>query len=387
MAEVALALVLLAGAGLLIKGFARLRSVDPGFNPEHLVSIFVQLPPTRYYDIPKQTYFRREVLNRLNSLPGIRAAMVGDLPLTGSGVSHRLAFEGRAPAALGDEPEVDSFGVMGDYFRVMQIPMVAGRAINTMDREDQPLVAVINEALARQYFGRANPLGRRIRWARDTGAPLWMTIVGVAADVKQYSLASPSYPGVFTPFAQSNENWRRWMCVVIRSSETSPAAVAAVKRQIWSLDSEIPLNRIQSMDELVRLSLGERRFNMFLLGLFAAVAVLLAAVGLYGVVSYSVSRRTHEIGIRVAVGASRGAVFRMVMTYCAGLAAIGLVAGLLGTLALTRSMTSLLFGVTPTDPATLTAAVALMIAVVLLASFIPARRAVRIDPAAALRDE
>jgi len=385
--EIALALVLLAGAGLLIKGFARLRAVDPGFNPAHVISIDIQLSATRYAGIPKQIGLRREMLARLNALPGLRAALVGDAPLSGSELTHSLAIEGRPPVPEGDEPMVDTSCMMGDYFGVMQIPLRAGRTLTDRDREGQPLVAVINEALARRQFPHQNPIGQRIRWARETGPPRWMTIVGVAADVKQYSLAQPPYPAVFTPFAQSDEAWRRWMSIVVRMPDSSTGLIRAVKRQIWSLDSEIPLNRIQSMDELVSLSFAERRFNMFLLGLFAGLAMVLSALGIYGVMSYTVSRRKHEIGIRMAVGARRGDVLKLVMQQGAGLAAVGLGAGILGALGLTRLLKSLLFGVSPVDPATLAAVVLLMLAVVLMACLVPARRAMKVDPLVALRDE
>jgi len=386
-AEVALAMVLLAGAALLIRTFAHLRAVDPGFNPAHLAAISIQLPAARYSEIPTQTRFRRTLLTELNSLPGIRAAMVGDAPLNGGEVTHSIAFEGRPPVPTGDEPEVDSFCVMGDYFRVMQIPLRTGRLLNDMDREGQPLVAAINEAMARQHFPHQNPIGQRIRWGRETGPPRWMTIVGVVADVKQYSLAEATYPAVFIPFAQSNEAWRRWMSVMVRAPDLSSGRIAAVKGRIWALDSQIPLNRIQSMDELLRRSLAERRFNTFLLGLFAGLAMILCAVGVYGVMSYNVSRRTQEIGIRIAVGARRGDVLRLVMEQGAVLAAAGLSAGTLAAVAVTRWMKSLLFGITPTDPATFAVAVLIMLAVVLLACLVPARRAAKVDPMVALRDE
>ncbi|HLY16953.1 MAG TPA: ABC transporter permease [Bryobacteraceae bacterium] len=385
--EMAMALVLLAGSGLLIKGFARLRAVEPGFNPAHVISIDMQLPANRYAETTKQTQFRRELLDRLNALPGIQAAMVGDAPLNGSEVGHRLAFEGRPAASTGDEPEVDTFCVMGDYFRVMQVPLRAGRTLTDADREDQPLAVVVNQALVRQYFAGRNPIGQRIRYARETGPPRWMTIVGVAGDIKQYSLAQPALPAIFTPFAQSNENWRRWMSVVLRTPDASAGLIPAAKREIWALDSQIPLNRIRSMDDLLRASLAERRFNMFLLSLFAGLATTLAAVGLYGVMSYSVSQRTQEIGIRIAIGAGRGDVLQFVMRQGARLAAFGLAAGILSALALTRLMTSLLFAVTPNDPATLATVVVLMTAVVLAACWVPARRAMKVDPMVALRYE
>jgi putative ABC transport system permease protein len=385
--EIALALILLAGTGLLIKSFARLRSVDPGFDPAHVIAINVQLPATRYAEIPKQIQFRRALLDRLNALPRTQAAMVGDVPLNGDETTHSVAFEGRPPVAEGDEPEVDTFCVMGDYFRLMRIPLREGRTFTPEDREDHPLVAVINEALGRKYYAGQNPIGQRIRWARETGPPRWMTIVGVVGDVKQYSLADPPYPAVFTPFAQTNEAWRRWMSVVVRMPDSSGSMIPAIKREMWALDSQLPLNRIQSMDELLGLSLAERQFNMALLGLFAGLALILVAVGIYGVVSYSVSQRTHEIGIRMAVGARRVDVLKLVIGQGIRLAVVGLAAGIVGAVALTRLMTKLLFGVAPNDPAALSVVVLLMLAVVLLACLIPARRAMRVDPMVALRHE
>jgi putative ABC transport system permease protein len=386
-AEMAMALVLLAGAGLLIKGFARLRGVDPGFNPTNLLSIYIQLPATRFAEIPRQTSFRRELLARLQSLPGIQAALIEDFPLTDSEVEHSLAIEGRPPVPIGDEPEVDANCTMGDYFRVMQIPLRSGRFLSDMDRENQPLVAVVNEALARQYFAQQNPIGQRIRWARDTGAPRWMTIVGVVADTKQFSLAEPAFPAVFIPFAQSNEPWRRWMSVALRMPDSSGKLIPQVKRQIWSLDNQIPLNRMLSMQELLRVSLAERRFNMFLLALFAALATTLTAIGIYGVMSYGTAQRTHEFGIRMAMGARNKDVLSLVIQEGARLAAVGLGVGIFGALALTRFMKGLLFGVTPTDPTIFICVALLMTAVVLAACCIPARRAMRVDPLVALRHE
>lgn len=385
--QLALAMILLAGSGLLIRSFARLHAVDPGFNPDHLTSISMQLPATRYDTIAQQTQFRRGLLEKLNSLPGVEAAMVGDIPLNGGRLIHNVVIEGQPPQPLGAEPEVDTFCVMGDYFRVMQIPLRAGRALTDMDREDHPLVAVINQAMARQLFAGQDPVGQRIRWARDTDPSRWMTVVGVVGDVKQASLAAPAYPAVFTPFSQSNEAWRRWMSVVVRAADNSASLLPATKKQIWSLDSGIPVDHVSGMDAILAKSLSERRFNMTLLTLFAGLAASLAFVGIYSVMSYTVSQRTHEIGIRMAVGARRADVLKLIMSQGALLAAVGLAAGILCGFAVTRVMTSLLFDVTPTDPVAIAAATLVMLVMVLLACYFPARRAIGIDPTQSLRYE
>jgi putative ABC transport system permease protein len=384
--QLALALILLTGAGLLIRSFARLHAMDPGFDPQHVLAIPMRLPATRYAEIPTQTRFRRELLDRLNALPGVKAAMVGDPPLNGNHMTHRLAIEGRTSDAIGVEPEVDTMCVMGDYFGVMRAPMLRGRGLTEMDREGHPLVAVVNEALARAFFRGTNPIGQRIRWARDPDER-WMTIVGVAGDLKQSSLAKPAYPAVFTPFAQSDEAWRRWMSVMVRTEGDPDGALPGIKRAVWSLDGGIPLDHIESMDAMVGESLSERRFDTVLLGLFAGLAVMLSAIGVYGMMAYAVSQRTQEIGIRMAIGARRGDVVAMVMRQGAWLAMTGLVAGVTGAFALTRVMVSLLFDVAPGDPLTFVTVTVLMLALTLLAAYIPARRASRVDPMLALRYE
>ena len=313
--------------------------------------------------------------------------MVGDIPLNGGRLTHNLTIEGQPPQPPGAEPEVDTFCVMGDYFQVMQIPLREGRGLTDMDREDHPLVAVINQAMARQLFAGQNPIGQRIRWARDTDPARWMSIVGVVGDVKQASLAAPAYPAVFTPFSQSDEAWRRWMSVVVRASDNSASLLPAMKGQIWSLDNRIPVDHVLGMDTVMGKSLSERRFNMTLLTLFAGLAASLAFVGIYSVMSYTVSQRTHEIGIRMAVGARRNDVLKLIAGQGAFLALVGLGAGILGGFAVTRVMTSLLFDVTPTDPVTIAAATVVMMVVVLLACYFPARRAIGIDPIQSLRYE
>ena len=385
--ELAVALVLLVGAGLLIKGFSRLSSINPGFNSANVMTMYLQLPKTRYGEIPKQTQFRRELLTRLNSLPGVQAAMVTDIPLGGNYVGHRFVIAGRPPVAVGGEPKVQTLSVMGDYFHVMQIPLRAGRDFTPLDREGQPLAAIVNEEMVREFFPHENPIGMRIRWAGDTGPPQWMTIIGVAGDVKHSGLNQPTDPAVYTPFSQNDEAWRRFMTLAIRARDVSPGLVEEVKKQIWSVDGQIPVSDVYAMDELIAVSLAQQRFNMLLLGLFAALALILAAVGIYGAMAYAVNQRTHEIGIRTALGAQRRDVLRLVMRDGAKIALFGIASGIAGALALTRLMASLLFEVKPTDPATFAGVAILLALVALAACYIPARRAMRVDPMVALRYE
>ncbi|MGH9902725.1 MAG: ABC transporter permease, partial [Pyrinomonadaceae bacterium] len=209
--EVSLALVLLVGAGLLVKSFWGLRTVDPGFDPGRVLTMRLELPETRYREIPKQTQFRERVVEAVNALPGAQAALVSEVPMSGDALFHNFVIEGRPPIAEGDEPELHSRSVGGDYFGVMRIPVRAGRGLTPRDREGSPLVGVVNEAMARQYFAGESPLGKRIRWARMEGEPQWITIVGVVGDVRQFGLDQPEEPAVYTPYAQSLQPWKRWM--------------------------------------------------------------------------------------------------------------------------------------------------------------------------------
>jgi putative ABC transport system permease protein len=327
------------------------------------------------------------LLTRLNSLPGVEAAMVSDIPLGGNYVGHRFVIDERPPVAVGGEPEAQTLSVMGNYFGVMRIPVRAGRDFNAMDREEQPLVAIVNEETVREFFPHENPIGARIRWAGDTGPPRWMTIVGVVGDVKHSGLIQPTDPALYTPFAQSEERWRRFMTLAIRSRDGSPGLVEEVKKQIWNLDGQLPVSDVHAMDELIAVSLAQQRFNMMLLGIFATLALVLAAVGIYGAMAYAVNQRTHEIGIRSALGAQRGDVLRLIMRDGAKIALFGIAFGIAGALAMTRLMASLLFEVKPTDPATFSGVAVLLALVTLAACYIPARRAMRVDPMVALRYE
>ena len=386
-AELALALILLAGAGLLIKGFLRLRFVDPGFNPANVITMYLQLPGTRYPQIPMQTNFRRELLARINSLPGVEAAMITDLPLAGNFVGHRVVVDGQGTLPEGTEPIVQTLSVMGEYFGVMQIPIRNGRAFGAMDREGHPRVAIVNEEFVRELLPGQNPIGARIDWTRSSDPPEWMTIIGVAGDVKHSGLNQPVDPAVYAPFSQNDEAWRKFMTLVIRTRVPEAGLVEDVKKQVWSLDSQIPVSGIQSMDDLLSVSVAEQRFNMLLLGSFAALAVALAAVGIYGMVAYRVNQRTHEIGVYMALGAQHRDVLRMVMKDGVKLGMLGIVLGLAGAIALTRVMVGVLFEVKPTDPATLIGMAFLLAVVAMLACYIPARRALGIHPMTALRRE
>ena len=384
--ELALALLLLVGAGLLIKGFWRLRAVEPGFAPEHVLTMRMELPEARYKEIPKQEQFRERALEAINSLPGVEAALVSEIPLGGDALNHNFIIEGRPPISTGEEPELYSRSVAGNYFHAMKIPLIKGRDFTKQDREDAPLVGIINEAMARQYFPDQEPIGARVRWARAEGEH-WITIVGVAGDVKHFGLDQPEEPAIYTPYAQFREPWKRWMSVVARS-DGDPATIAnMVKAQIWRIDSQIPVTRVHTMTEVMATSVASQRFNMLLLGLFAGVALVLASVGIYGVMAYSVTQRTHEIGVRMALGARERDVLKMIVGQGLRLILIGVAVGVTGAFAMTRLMSSLLFGVSAIDAPTFLAVSALLTMVALAACHIPARRAMKVDPMIALRYE
>jgi putative ABC transport system permease protein len=381
--ELAVALVLLVGAGLLVKTFWNLRSVDPGFNPENLVTMRVELPETRYEDVASQTRFRKQVLAGMNSLPGVQAAMISELPLSGDSLNHDFLIENRPPIAPGDEPSLETRSVLGDYFKVMQIPLQRGRDFAAPDFDEKaPMVGIANETLVRQYFQNEDPLGKRIRWARNPQVQ-WITIVGVVGDVKHFGLDVPEEPALYTPYTQINP-WKRWMSIAAR---TQGNVSADLKQQIWKVDSQLPVTRLETMSEVAASSFAARRFNMSLLSVFAGLALVLAAIGIYGVMSNAVTQRTQEIGIRLALGARAIDVLKLIIRDGLVLVSIGVALGLAGAYALTRLMTTLLFGVTPTDGLTIVVVSAVLTGIALLACFIPARRATRVDPLVALHYE
>jgi len=384
--ELAVALVLLVGAGLLIKTFWKLRSVEPGFNPDHLITMRVELPEARYEDVASQTRFRKQVLAGMNSLPRVQAAMISELPLSGYSLNHDFLIDGRPPIAPGDEPSLETRSVLGDYFKVMQIPLQRGRDFDPQDFDDKaPRVGLANETLVRQFFQNEDPLGKRIRWARNPQVE-WITIVGVVGDVKHFGLDLPEQPALYTPYTQINP-WKRWMSFAARTQGDAASTVQALKQEIWKVDSQLPVTRVETMSEVTASSFAARRFNMSLLSLFAGLALVLAAIGIYGVMSNAVTQRTQEIGIRLALGARAIDVLKLIIRNGMTLVVIGVALGLAGAFALTRLMATLLFGVTPTDGLTIGVVSVVLIGVALLACFIPARRATKVDPLVALRYE
>ena len=388
-AELALALALLIGAGLLGQTFWRLTNVAPGFNPNQVLTMRVELPEARYREVAPQTRFREQALENMNALPGVRAAMISELPLSGNAINHNFLIEGRPPLAKGSEPELFNRSVAGDYFQVFGIPLLRGRALDRNDRNDRagvPAVGVVNEAMAKTYFRHTDPIGARIRWARDEGVD-WITIVGVVGNVRHFGLGAAEEPAVYTPYAQSGQEWKRWSEFVVKSAgATSPALVRQLKESIWKIDPLIPVTALRPMTDVLATSLAEQRFNTLLLAIFAGVALLLASVGLYGVLAFLVGQRTREIGIRMALGAATGDVLRLVLRQGLTLALAGVVAGVGLSLVGTRVLAGLLFGISPTDPTTFAALAALLMAVALAASYFPARRAMRVNPIVALHD-
>jgi putative ABC transport system permease protein len=386
-AELCLALVLLVGAGLLGKAFWRLTSVAPGFNPKNVVTMRVDLPEARYKKVKAQTQFREQTLANMNSLPGVQAAMISELPLGGNALNHNFIIEGRPAVPVGEEPELYSRTIMGDYFRVLGIPLLRGRALGADDRADTPAVGVINESMAQQYFRGQDPIGARIRWARSEGVD-WITIVGVVGNVRHFGLANSEEPAIYTPYAQSGQEWKRWSEFVVRIPGNPDAgSINQLKQMIWKVDPSIPVTRVRAMSEVMALSLAEQRFNALLLGIFAGVALLLASVGLYGVLAFSVAQRTREIGIRMALGAQARDVLRPVLRQGLTLSLLGVAAGICVAWATTRVLAGLLYGVAPTDIVTFAAVALLLVMVALAACLVPARRALRVNPVVALRYE
>jgi putative ABC transport system permease protein len=382
--EVASALVLLVGAGLFIKSFWRLQRIDPGFNPDNTLTLAVSLPRAKYTEDTQRAAFFGQLLEKISALPGVQAAgATNSLPMGGDMV---LAFvvQGRPPLPPGAGQSTNFYGVNADYFKAMGIRLLKGRLLSERDTRDTPHVAVINETMAKKIFPDENPIGKRITFDGGENNPDWYEIVGVVGDVKQYGLDQATPMQTYEPYTQQTFSS---MTLVARASGDPTNLTAAIRNAVLQLDKEQPIANVRTLDQILSISIAQQRFSTLLLGVFAAVAMALAAVGIYGVLSYAVTQRTQEIGIRVALGAARRDVLRLVVGQGMRLALIGMAAGLAVAFALTRLMSTLLFGVSPTDPMIFGSIALLIVTVALLACLIPARRATKVDPMVALRSE
>jgi putative ABC transport system permease protein len=385
-AEIALAMVLLVAGGLLLRSFARATSVHPGFDPENVIEAEVSLPQFEYSKPRQWTEFSDELLARLHAQPGLRDSALGaPLPMDRQGeASPNFTIVGNPPLPPGKLNTADFATVSPEYFRVMRIPLLRGRFFSEQDSPSHPKVAIVSEALARRYFPDQDPIGKQMSFGLLPKSNVPRKIVGVVGDVRDTALTREPGPMMYVPFAQS-PLWGGE--VVVRSSSSAASVAAGIRAAVRSIDPNLPVTNVASFPEVLGASVAPERFRTLLMALFGAMALLLAAVGIFGVIAYGVSQRTREIGIRMALGAKKGEILEMVVGQGLKLALVGVAAGTAGALVLTRFLSSLLYGVKPTDPLTFIAVSLILIAVALLASYLPARRATKVDPMTALRYE
>jgi predicted permease len=391
--EFALALILLVGAGLMIRTFFALQAIDPGFNPHNVLSMVVRVTGSKSAEPSHRDAFYRQLLERVRALPSVRSASaINHLPLAGDLWSRSFLIEGKPIPRPGEAPEAVYRVTYPGYFHTMNIPILRGREVTESDTMNSPSVVVINEALARYCWPSEDPLGKRIALLDSSPNPRWLTVVGVVKNAKQHDWAASPDIEFYIPYLQSravedSASPVSYLTLVVRTSGDPASLVPAIRNEVRTLDEGVTVSQVQTIEQVVADSTAQPRFYLLLLGIFAAVALTLAAVGIYGVMSYSVARRTHEIGVRMALGAKRSDVLKLVTGQGMILALSGAAAGLAGALPLTHLMASLLYGVRPADPLTFAVVSALLAAVAVLASYIPARRAARVDPMVALRYE
>ncbi len=384
--EVALALVLMIGAGLVLRSLVRVYKVHPGFHTDGVLTARLSLPATRYTNALQRVAFCEEVLSRVGALAGVQsAALTSDLPLTGFGIMRPFHIEGRAHASPKDYTYARIHVVSASYCRTMGIPVVQGRDLTARDNSNASRAALINQAMARRFFPGEDPIGKRLK--QDTGPESefpWFTIVGVVGDTRFLGLDQEAQPEWYRSYLQTPSTG---MSLAVRTQPKPLSLAALIKREVQAIDKDQPFAAARTMEQLLSASLGWWRFMMALLGLFASLALVLAAVGIYGVMSYLVTQRTQEIGIRIALGARPRDVLHLVARQGAVLALTGVVIGLAGAVGLTRLMSRFLFGLSALDPATFGSISLLLVGIALLACFLPARRAAKVDPMTALRYE
>jgi putative ABC transport system permease protein len=385
--EISLALVLLVGAGLMMKSLYRLLSVDPGFRSDRVLTMGMSLRTSQYEKDISKLNFWLQLVDRVRALPGVESAALGTaIPLTDDHARADITIEGMALPKPGSFPHPDTHIVTPGYAHTLGVPQLRGREFGDGDTENAPLVAMINARMAREYFAKENPVGKRVMFGHPSAktAPKWMTIVGVVGDTRLYGLANPSRLELYVPFRQSVPGH---MDLVVKSALDPPALTSSIRGALREIDKDQAISGISTMEQLITDSVSTRRITLILLGLFSTLAVVLAAIGIYGVISYSVAQRTHEIGIRMALGAQKTDVLRMVLAQGAKIAGAGVAIGLAASLGLTRLLANLLFSVSAADPLTFTAVAIALILVAMLACYIPARRTLRVDPMIALRYE
>ncbi|MEK6321396.1 MAG: ABC transporter permease [Acidobacteriota bacterium] len=383
--EVALSLVLLIGAGLMIRSFMQLQKVDLGFNPDHVLRMNIQLSRSKYQGQQSAAFFR-QLIERVEALPGVESAgAITAVFIEGLPDSGNFTIEGRAPVPTAEQIEAPIDFVTPRYFRTMGISLLRGRELTEQDGPDSPRVVVINDTFARRFWQGEDPIGKRFKFGDSNSNSPWLTIVGVVADMRRTGFDADVRCEAFLPYTQ--RQFIGFLTLVVRTASDPQSMAATVRDVVWSMDRDQAVSHIGTIDQLLGGMIAQRRLNTVLFALFAGVALILAAVGIYGVISYSVTQRTHEIGIRMALGAGRGEVLKLIVRNGMTLVGIGIGIGLISAAALTRLIGTLLYGVSATDPVTFAVISAILAGVALAACLVPARRATKVDPMIALRYE